>query len=477
MKRPSIRLISLLLAACILLSLAACGEAQPDPDEPYTLRVVTNVDAINPRDHNVLFAEVERLAAAWEADHEGMSIELEKLPVEPEARETRLSQLRTEILAGSGPDVFLLSDRHLYYEAVYSVQETLFSDVAQAMHNGMFYDISALYDADEELNQAGLCAAVMDAGTVDGGRYVLPLRYTFPVVYADKATLDASGLDVEKMMGSVTGLWDELIASGDPRWTSDANSVFYWDDLFPFSRLADYASGQAALSEEDAAAYIRQYRQIHEQCSGYTTNVWNAVHYVFFDNLTLNGPISQDGVWLTLGELGAAVDAAAVAKATGIETVMFPLRGVDGSLNAYVPFWGAVSANCQRPELAYDFLRQFLQEEHQWDTPRDPNDGTVLLPGNGWPVRYTGAAEHLWVSLRDRFEDSRDWDANKRIGRLRRVDVSDDDVLPLLIEPDHVHLPTTAGAGFNKLALDEAFSPEDAARQFIDSLQWHLDEG
>ncbi len=478
-KHARFLLLTVLLVLAMLLSLTACGEKQPDSDEPYTLRIVTNTNTAIFTEYNPMFDEVQRLAEAWKKTHEGASIELETLPTDEEARENRIAQLRTEILAGGGPDIFLLFDRYYVQKdgRTYPMPETLIPDVAQAMGNGMFYDISPLYDADESLDKAGLCIAVMDAGTVGGRRYVLPLRYTFPVVYADEAALKASNLDLERMAGSVTGFWDELLSSGDAAWAKEANPGNYLDQCFPFARLIDYTGGQPGLTEEALAAYIRQYRQLYDFSDGATARVLNAVHYVLFGNMTMFGCISEDDVPLSVGELAGAVDVAAVAKARETELTMFPLRGVDGSLNAYVPLWGAVSANCRCPEAAYAFLRQFLQKEHQWDTVRSPHDGTVLLPGNGWPVRYTGAAERLWISLRDQLENSNDRDQDKRVRSLRRIDISDGDILPLLVEPDSVHLPTTAVAGFTSLILDQSLSPEDAAREFIDALQWHLDEG
>lgn len=59
----------------------------------------------------------------------------------------------------------------------------LFSDVNQAMRIGLFKDLSALYDDDNELNKAELNQKIMDAGCVGTERYVIPLRYTMPVLF------------------------------------------------------------------------------------------------------------------------------------------------------------------------------------------------------------------------------------------------------------------------------------------------------
>ncbi len=78
-KHARFLLLTVLLVLAMLLSLTACGEKQPDSDEPYTLRIVTNTNTAIFTEYNPMFDEVQRLAEAWKKTHEGASIELETL--------------------------------------------------------------------------------------------------------------------------------------------------------------------------------------------------------------------------------------------------------------------------------------------------------------------------------------------------------------------------------------------------------------
>ena len=62
-----------------------------------TLRVLTN--AMRSERYGMHY-ELNRLIKKYQAEHENVTIELEFLPEPGEERETRLEQLRTEIMAG-----------------------------------------------------------------------------------------------------------------------------------------------------------------------------------------------------------------------------------------------------------------------------------------------------------------------------------------------------------------------------------------
>ena len=122
---------------------------------------------------------------AYEKQHKDVDIRVEYLPTEQQERDVYLQQLRTQILRGGGPDLYLLPtdntlvlDEPIQYTRVET--EPLFSDVELAMRNGLFYDISHFYDKDDALGKESLNPYIMDAGVVGGKRYVLPLRYDLP---------------------------------------------------------------------------------------------------------------------------------------------------------------------------------------------------------------------------------------------------------------------------------------------------------
>lgn len=121
------------------------------------------------------------------------------------------------------------------------------------------------------------------------------------------------------------------------------------------------------------------------------------------------------GFWISkdcpmyVGGLTDALDTLAIANALDMELSILPLRATDGSLVANVTYWGAVSASCQHPGFAYDFLRLFLSPEVQFGSDLVGEDSTSystefsLRITPGWPVRTQGSAQALWENLWDAY--------------------------------------------------------------------------
>ena len=162
-------IIVLLIALVSMLFLLSSCANDTDPKEK-TLWIVTEESRIS----DGMNWQTEQIMKAFKKANPDVRVTLEVLPNEKEhaqERSVRLEQIRTDILAGNGPDVYLIPNETF-------MNDPLFKDVQQAMHNGVFADISSYYDTDTTLGKEDLVTEVMDGGVVNGARYVLPLRYT-----------------------------------------------------------------------------------------------------------------------------------------------------------------------------------------------------------------------------------------------------------------------------------------------------------
>lgn len=267
-----IKLLPLLLA---LLMLTGCGRRE---EPPKTLWVVTEKTAWDGMNN-----QANRLRLQFQEEHPGFEIRLDILPTAPDARAVYLESLRTPILAGRGPDIFLLptdtSDiRRVrwtnedgwvgYYEDVLRNQrQPLFLDVEQAMYNGLFCDLSAYYDADDALGKDALNTAIMDAGTIPAGdaragRYILPLRYNLPALYVDGQGLEELGMTLAEVDTDVMTLLDRVMASGQDSLISGAEPYFLRLNraysLLP--RLTDFQQGKVNITAEELASFLRQFQ-------------------------------------------------------------------------------------------------------------------------------------------------------------------------------------------------------------------------
>ena len=488
-----------IILALFLLILVGCNEI--NDDGPITLRILSNANTSMSSSSGAygMDYEIRRLIQEYEAVHENVTIELEFLPASDEERATRIEQLRTEIMAGNGPDIFLMSPYKLEQVGYNSYQteldEGLFSDVEQSMHNGLFYDISALYDADDELNIQELATGVMNAGVIDGARYMLPLRYTYPVIYADKEALEKAGMDVESMKSDLNSYFGELLEHGDASWFNGASQIVMTvDPFYLFPNLIDYKRGEVLLTTEELVEFTRQCWELADRCER-ILSMPGVSTYVQTGWFPLSSPELEDSevdswesmrVPLCMSGLSTAISASAIAKAEGVELEMFPLRSADGSLVAEITWWGAVGAGCEHPETAYDFLRLMLLPETQWELERPTSDGAATISGffgTGWPVRTVGSVEPLWNELKSQLDNDGTPDKQTVVRRqaMQSIYLTDDDLLPLLTaQVDVARIPMIEGSEWSGVLTNRPEYAENVdalAQELIERLRWHMAEG
>jgi len=450
--------------------------------------------------------QAQIIAERLEQAHPGLTIEMEILPLDRQEREVRIKRLRTQIMSGKGPDVYLLPtggetatdyEFRLHFRArMYTAVEPLFSDVACAMRNGIFADIQPYYQADEELNTEDLKQEIMDAGVVKGSRYVLPLRFTMPVILTAPEDWSSCGLSAELLGSDLRHLVQWALSQDAPRIAAglqlpeDAS-------LLP---MPDYDQGDIRVSQEEIAHYMRSYqgwgttarRTILEMLDDWEER-WAA--YIWDTNWSWKRPISNltwntasdmvmsfhtidefnsvrhyiykgtywrtEGMALYVTNLADSLESLGIAKREGVCLKMFPLLTMDGSISASVSYFGAVGRNCKKPELAYEFLRQFLEEEFQWDQYRPrvkksgfctslyfPRDSQALgQVEDSWPVRTKAATPYMWGTVQYQMKGlcSSFREGESRITSLAIQDIqlTDEDVPALSWPIDEVRFPVT----------------------------------
>lgn len=490
-----IRIASLLLLASLLLSIfTACGkevvpDPVPDPTETTGSGVTTLWVVTEKTSAHHMNGQMENVIKEFEKEHENVEIFLDILPIKGEERAVRLQQLRTEIMAGGGPDAYLLPTDYDYYRSEGVLPEPLFLDVEQSMYNGLFTDISTYYDADDTLGKEGLLTTVMDAGTIGEKRFVLPLRYDMPVLYVDTEALKTSGLDIGAIESGILGLFDTALEKGDPQYAADASPYAYYRSMFDLlPELFDYEEGKVKLTVDQLMEYLTRYQAV-DNLAGSTlpTVAFSTNSYINDSEYSL----SYDRPMQNL-HLSSAMSVAAIVQAEKREVTMIPLRATDGDLVAEITYYAAVGAGCEKPDLAYAFLREFLTEESQWEEnrPRSRDKDSGIYASSGWPVRSRGAVSYLWNIVRESYLGSSFSTGDRRMRRRRIITVklTDSDVPVLEEEIDRVRFR------LSNLEVDvlselmwvvwgvDSGPPTDedivaAAEKVIQELQWHIDEG
>lgn len=518
----------------LILCISGCSQETED-DYCDTLWIVTEQSTSDGMNY-----QLENAAESFAGIYPDITLRIDILPTNEAEREVYLEQLRSQIMAGEGPDVYLLPTGNLLKvdsrtkrsQRLLTTQlevEPLFSDVTQAMYGGVFADIGSYYDMDTDLNTDALQQDVMGAGVIDGCRYVLPLRYTMPILLTDPSNYENSGITQELLDSGITVLTEYVLDTGDAMMAAGLRLP---DDTTLLHQLYDYENGEMAITQEEIADYMRLYQQwyalsqtaVEQYINGLLDELWvvldEATHHSFEDPLaaaeveiTLDSfndvydygrygyHWSLNGFLLFSDSLTGALDQTAISKVIEKELEVQPMRNTDGKVVAEVVYYGAVGSSCNDPKLAYEFLRLFLTEDYQWDLVRPrasrENYNSSNLPQekqvdglveDSWPVRTNGSVQYLWDTLQyQNFHESYIYENYHKDLKSDDLNISNDDMTILDITIDEVRFPISQTYEESlsyalSLLSNEDGTPtdvdiEELAEQIYQYLQWHLEEG
>lgn len=529
-------ILSILLGYLTLIT-GDCETESLDKLELWVLTEKSNSDGMN--------LQAEIIAERMEEANPGLTVILEILPTDRDIREARLTQLRTQIMSGNGPDVYLFPTGSELISDEPDLDtnipiDPLFPDVEQAMELGIFQDVSSYYESDSELNIEALNQTVMDAGLHNGERLVLPMRYNIPVLYT-RPDLCADYSFFPELFQSDFLTVAETVLSHKEANTAAVGLVFP-KEMETIGLAVDYSRNEIQLTEEQIASYLRMHQTQRFVAAETTREVYDAADYhrieLFYSDghqeCSIENFIAEFGdyAWpkvgqfhhecfnllaeycsklyhwttydmpLYVGYLSDVLETIGVTRITGQQVEIYPIRANDGSIQASIAYWGAVGSSCSTPELAYDFLRQFLNEEFQWDIyrPRVNNDVPYWLletdpqfdrmVEDSLPVRTEGCVEYLWDNLQYQVEMSyTTWvrETRTNVGTIQSSFVTSEDVPALNWKIDHVYFPVSLPEEESleyamRLLNSEDGTPMDVdidelAAKIHQNLWWHMAEG
>ena len=478
------RIVVMLLV--MLLMLPGCKK------EGITIRVLTEMELTKTTIPNNQF---ELLVEQFREEYEDVAVVIERLPKDTESREVRLQQLRTEIMAGKGPDIFLLPTNTNEVTArepdVFDL-EPLFPDVNQAMHNGLFLDISEMYDADTELDKEGLLTAVMDAGVVGDARYTLPLNFDIPIVYLDIERLAEGGIDPSIYQQGIVDSMDDIAGCGIDWFAASMDDLQLGYHIFNyFPELIDYENQEVLVTREELLVFLRSYCA----CKEVQGTVRAQEPKAFEDMIWRTFEEDRDRFWAlrenvqngaAIGGMSDLISNVLVSQNKDVDVEMLPLAAADGSVIADVTFFGAIGASCENPELAYELLRPMLMEDAQWMNNKVDGFSFEIQVCAGWPVRARGAGYQIY---RNHYKYNHtgviygaEYTSAKNI--LKNSNVHDEDI-EHLFEIDKARFPIPLENSFGKSVMglyyqvysDGSSSVERIVDYYLKELQWHVGEG
>ena len=333
------RAIALLLVLALCM-LAGCERANTDPTTPKEgiqasaagqgkdtadggeITICINKDFERPAKDVLEYLK----ASGCEA-----SFELLVLPSGKEERESKISRLRTEIMGGGGPDVFVLPGPNPNYV---ESREELFQNVGKTMQSGALLPLDDLL-AESEIAHVEACdETIMRAGQANDEQLILPLQVTYSAAVLEGTPALSSWEDISSGSNKVRAAFGRLMG------TSFFNTL---------GQLVDDTGENLAIEKEDLVALVTQATELH----------------AFAFEGEGGAPV---------GLMGENFLQQASAAGEGMEIV--PLYNNQGGVTANITLYAAINRNCADPSGAFRFVEVLLSD--------------TLQGGRGFTVEGTG---------------------------------------------------------------------------------------
>ena len=365
----------MVLAAIFLLCLAACQQKEPkmkDGKILLTVCVESSVGLPNVGKGTTMENSIHSIAQYYTANvNPDVTFEFVTLTADQEERSNRIDD-----------------DGFTYNET------QLVENVEKGMATGLFADLTTLYNQDETLQKDVLLEKVMDAGVMDDKRYILPLRYQYPIILTLEDELQAAGLEISELSQNAETFLSTVLSQKKSAWHVSGANVFAANLINVFPSLCDYSTGEVSLDEETVVATLSQYMELLSSLDQKSIEADGGVWPNF---LSADRPLST--LFLS-DDLFFYLD---IAYAQYQDLVAVPFAAQDGSIVANVSYYGAVSANCAAVEEAYEFLKLFLSREVQSGGALEADgasyDASEWGTTHGWPVRSDITAAELRAAV------------------------------------------------------------------------------
>lgn len=259
------KLLFMFTLCLLLIGLAGCSEK-----EPAALRVCVDIGPGSGSSADVICANFsEHLCAMGKAYNGPTEIEWDIVPAFGTERKTTLERIRTEIMSGGGPDLFLVSN----ISEVTTGEDALFPIPEKAMQNGVFLPLDTYMAENTQFTDWSLQeTAVMAAGKTKQGQLILPLTYTFPVTMfraddvpnlPDKGTTWADMFSNSDLALRSAGAWSSAFSWDMP--TSEENGFTY-----SLGIPVDYTNETILFTEDDLFERVHEVHELLDDAKNHT---------------------------------------------------------------------------------------------------------------------------------------------------------------------------------------------------------------
>ena len=343
-----LRMVLVCLGIATVFLFAGCTEKKQEP-----LRVCVDADAFELREDSC--KETMESFLATIAQMGGPSdVVLEVLPSSGTERDTALQNIRTEVMSGAGPDLFIV----LCGGSINS-GEALFEIPEKIVQLGVFLPLDEYIENAQFMEWDKYTSVVMDAGRTDEGQLILPLTYTLPLTFYRASDIPGVKPDVETTWENM--LTDQSgILKAAASWMHHDDNDFVFMPMsdnyieYTFGKIADYESEKLLFSEDEL---LQRTNEILEMQTLFDSNNLHDIpdHY----QTKIYPGFTWPSEWGTLEP----------DSHNGIrfeeEQTMIPIYSEDGGTTAEIVSFAAINANTRRAEDAFYILDFMMSPGNQ----------------------------------------------------------------------------------------------------------------
>ena len=363
-KRAISRLTALILALTLLCTLCilcpGCEQSGPAPErsaapepessaqpaepgpagEPDTLQVLIDVEFSSPFVTPLAEGMGNRLVDNLKLSGGKIGeVEFAYLPKEGADREAALTRMRTEIMSGQGPDLFICGCTNPQAE-----EEPLFRFPMQAMENQLFLPLDEYFASAQFTEYEKLLPMAMEAGRNQEGQQLVPLAFTLPVTVFRKEEV--------QHQHSQTMTWAQQL-EGDAAMQLSAvpnpSNCLYRS--MPFLALADYETESLCFTQEELGSCLETLHRLpYEQEKLEVPEHFTTGRGVCF----INHP-GENVMYYDSSHHGGL-------RADDVFT-MVPAYSSQGGYGAYITSFAAINRNTDKPEEAFLLLDYLLSPD------------------------------------------------------------------------------------------------------------------
>ncbi|MBO5253883.1 MAG: carbohydrate ABC transporter substrate-binding protein [Clostridia bacterium] len=281
----------------------------------------------------------------------------ECIPPKGAERDTAIDRIRTEIMSGGGPDVFIAQCDNQWEPLLFQMPE-------KAMALDLFLPLDEYIENAEHAEWDKFTQSVMEAGRDDEGQQLVPLSYLLPAAMYRESDVSHT----PKQMTWEDMRNDEALQDAVVRLGAGFNSTGDWD--FPIEyllgELADYKAEELLFTEDELLNHVNT---IIELSDYYEENAYAEKEYSTKTHLGLWFNWTGGGIITAHGPSGTYDANRTGGRLNGLTEqdplTLVPFYSDDGGNTAVITAFAAVNRNTRRPEDAFKVIDLLMSTGRQ----------------------------------------------------------------------------------------------------------------